>query len=295
MKKIDLTGKRFGRLTVIEEAPTRVSPQGVKQVYWKCKCDCGTITEVHGNLLRRGTTISCGCYHREQQKKNAILKPKDMLGQRIGHLLVIEYAGSKHNLAMWKCLCDCGKTVIVPGAYLRAGHTNSCGANVHRKKHGGVNEKLYGVYRAMLQRCYNANNSQYDDYGGRGITVCDEWKDSYISFRDWAFTNGYREEVLPNGLNKWTIDRINVNGNYEPNNCRWITCQEQQFNKRDNVYITYNGETKTAKEFSIQYNISPDVLWQRLKHGWEVNEAIETPVKKRTCKIKETTAGGEAK
>lgn len=281
MRKIDLTGKSFGRLLVLEQAPTRVSPKGTKMVYWRCRCSCGNLVEISGGLLRSGNTVSCGCYHKEQQKRNKILQPKDMLGKKIGQLLVVEYAGSKNNFAMWKCQCDCGNPVIVSGADLRNGKRVHCSSKIHKKKHGGYGDRLYSVFRAIQQRCYNSKCRQYNDYGGRGITMCQEWRSDYAAFRDWALATGYIEEVLPNGMNKWTIDRINVNGNYEPSNCRWITCQEQQFNKRDNVVLTYNGETKTAKEFSEQYNISPAVLWQRIKKGWSAKAAIETPVRKR--------------
>lgn len=283
MKKIDLTGKIFGRLTVLEQAPTRISPGGAKMVYWRCKCICGNITEVNGNLLRRGETTSCGCYHREQQKKSPILQAKDMSGKVFGHLTVLQRVSSDDKKrARWLCQCDCGRTVIAVGAMLRCGHIRSCNANIHRQKYGGTYKKLYKLYSAMSQRCFNPNNSQFKDYGGRGITMCEEWRNNYNAFRKWALLSGYREETLPNGLNKWTIDRINVNGNYEPGNCRWITCQEQQLNKRDNVVITYKGETKTATEFAKQYNIPAHNLWYRLKHGWSVEAAIETPVKKRS-------------
>lgn len=279
MRKIDLTGQKFGRLTVLEEAEPYISPKGVKMIRYKCLCDCGNTAVVSGNLLKRGHTTSCGCYHREQQRKNTILQPKDISGQKFGTLTAIKIVGSdSKNKALWECVCDCGAVVVKSGAGLRNGNIKSCGdRSKHAIKHGGYKDRLFKVYAAIKQRCCNPNYFQYKDYGGRGITVCQAWLNDYRAFRDWAYANGYAEEILPNGLNKWTIERIDVNGNYEPENCTFITTQEQQFNKRDNVVLNYKGETKTATEWANQLNISPHIIWNRLKSGWSVEETLETP------------------
>jgi hypothetical protein len=109
--------------------------------------------------------------------------------------------------------------------------------------------------------------------------MCDEWLNNFSSFYDWAMSNGYKEEILPNRKNKWTIDRIDVNGNYEPNNCRWTTIQEQAKNKRTNIYLTYNGETLTQNEWAKKLDIYAGAIQWRLKKGWSVEEALSTPVK----------------
>ena len=283
MRKIDLTGQKFGRLTVLAEAEPYISPKGVKLIRYKCLCDCGNTTVVSGNLLKRGHTTSCGCFHKEQQKNQIILTPKDITGQRFGTLTAIRYVGSNDkNLALWECRCDCGATIIAVGARLRSGHTKSCGdRSKHAYKHGACcnenRERLFKVYTDIKQRCTNPNNHGYKDYGGRGITVCQSWLNDYCAFRDWAYANGYKEEVLPNGVNIWTIERIDVNGNYCPENCTWITTQEQQFNKRDNVILTYNGETMTATEWAQKLKISPHIIWTRLKSGWSIEETLNTP------------------
>ena len=181
-------------------------------------------------------------------------------GTRFGKLTVIGRAPdwvspnnpkAKHKL-MYYCKCDCGNTTIVMATHLASGHTISCGCvnrAIHRQRmidmhfvHGFANHPLYSIYDNMISRCYNSKNSQYYTYGARGITVCKEWYDpenprsleTFREFYNWSIINGYKE-----GL---TLDRINVNGNYEPSNCRWTNLQTQANNKRDTRYIEYDGE-----------------------------------------------------
>lgn len=150
-------------------------------------------------------------------------------------------------------------------------------------KHGGYGTRLYEIWRSLKKRCLNPKTEQYSNYGGRGITVCDEWRDSFQAFYDWAMANGYRDDL--------TLDRIDGNGNYEPSNCRWATWKEQQNNRRNNHFITYNGETKTLKQWSEQVGIDWDILYSRLKKGWSVEKALTTKARQR----KYVTYNGEAK
>lgn len=154
--------------------------------------------------------------------------PNDYTGMRFGQWTVVERAGARNRHALWSCMCDCGRRTIVDGNSLRKGASMSCGC---RKgiTHGKRNTRLYAVWASMKARCFCKTNSDYKHYGARGITVCNEWKNDFQSFYDWAMANGY-DENAPCG--QFTIDRIDNDGNYEPTNCRWITIQDQQKNKR---------------------------------------------------------------
>jgi hypothetical protein len=177
-------------------------------------------------------------------RKVVIMKTAiDLTGERFGRLVVLERVeNSKHNAAQWLCQCDCGKRIIANSNNLRTLHTSSCGCKraettsrflkKYNTKHGGCNERLYAVWQGIISRVTRPGNKRYTDYGGRGIKICDEWKD-YSVFRDWAYSNGYNENAL---YGKCTIDRIDVNGNYEPSNCRWVDLKTQANNKRGTDY-----------------------------------------------------------
>ena len=167
------------------------------------------------------------------------MRKLDLTGQRFGRLTAVSCTGIKQNgNYMWNCKCDCGKDVVVKADHLRRGDTQSCGCiNAGRqkgipRKHGcacnGNKERLYGVWSAMKNRCENPNHMHYKNYGGRGIKICPEWHD-FITFRNWAVSTGY-DENAPKG--QCTIDRIDVNGNYYPDNCRWVDMKTQNGNRR---------------------------------------------------------------
>lgn len=207
---------------------------------------------------------------------------KDLSGQRFGRLVVVRDSGrrTKHRNVIFECLCDCGNATLVSGGSLTSGKVKSCGCyrvDVAKEfrhdptTHGHSDERLYTVWTSMKQRCYCPSAVRFEHYGARGIVVCDEWLNDYESFRKWALDSGY-DETKPKG--ECTLDRIDVNGNYEPLNCRFVSSQEQNLNKTNNIQITYNGLTQTASEWAAILGISASTIRSRFHAGWTPNEIL---------------------
>lgn len=199
-KKIkDLTGKKFGMLTVIGLQDT-----DSRKTYWVCQCDCGNIKAVRSDSLQSGAIRSCGCMKKAQEKINL----------------------TKH----------------------------------HSHKMSGT--RIYHIWRGMKDRCYNVHSPSYYRWGGRGITICDEWKDNFSAFYSWAMENGYSENL--------TIDRIDNNGNYEPSNCRWATIEEQSRNRQSNVVIQIGNSKRTLKEWREIFELEYGTILERYhNNGFE--------------------------
>lgn len=242
-QRLDLTGQRFGRLVVMD-INTEMPPKR-STTYWNCMCDCGNTTIATTAHLRAGSKKSCGC-----------LKINDLTGRRFGRLFVekasdepyITKSGKRYRNTIYVCRCDCGKAVKCLGENLLKGATTSCGcyqretASARFSTHGSRQTRLYSIWANMKSRCLNPNNKSFGAYGGRDITICDEWIESFAAFQDWATKNGYAEEL--------TIDRIDVNKGYEPDNCRWVTSDVQSNNQRKNIRVEICGETRTLKQWT---------------------------------------------
>lgn len=270
-KFIDLTGKKFGKLTVLKRSNFSVPRRGV---YWNCICECGNVVDVESQHLRSGKKKSCGCWYKER-----------LVGKRFGRLTVLEFAGSdnkdKDAQFVWKCACDCGNIVCVKTGNLMSGNTLSCGC-YHKDiitKHNISKTKLYRAYYSMLERCNNPNSNVYKYYGGRDIKVCDEWsgKNGVFSFYKWSMKNGWSD-----GL---SLDRIDVNGDYEPSNCRWTSTYIQMNNTRRNRYVEIDGDIHTITEWSRISHVNPKTISQRLDHGWSNYDAVMKPPIKHKKKV----------
>jgi hypothetical protein len=201
----------------------------------------------------------------------------DLKGVRFAYLVVTERAGAdKHGHVMWLCQCDCGKQKVVKGHKLLSGDYKSCGCMHHKYGHGQSDSRLYHIWRTMKARCVDTNSHKYHAYGGRGITICDEWLNSFESFYDWAMANGYREDL--------SIDRIDNDDNYDPSNCRWASAKEQANNTRANRNIEYNGESHTLAEWADIKGLTKSALHHRLSRGWSISDALSTPMLNRTVR-----------
>lgn len=208
----------------------------------------------------------------------------DLTGKKYNYLTIIKFSHYKSNYRYWLCRCDCGVEKSIREDLIVKNKTISCGCyNIIKikktnTKHGLWSHRLHNVWSSIKTRCYNKKSHAYKNYGGRGITMCDEWKNNFKSFYDWAMSNGYQDNL--------TIDRINNNGNYEPLNCRWVDMKTQSNNKRNNKMITYKNETLSVSEMARKYDITVDRLSKRLYAGWSVQKAIETPVNKNKIRNK---------
>jgi len=205
----------------------------------------------------------------------------DLTGQVFGRLTVISRAeNSKNGGARWNCVCECSGECVVAANNLKNKHTQSCACyqkaqtSKASKTHGDSGTRLYEIYNGIKKRCYNPNTKRFADWGGRGIIMCDEWLNSFEAFKDWALVNGYNDTL--------SIDRIDNNGNYEPNNCNWSSPVEQNNNKRTNIYIELFGTTHTVTEWCRQFGFNHKKIRTRLRNGWHKYEAFEIVQRHKT-------------
>lgn len=204
------------------------------------------------------------------------MKLIDLVGKRYGRLLVVKRADSLNGKTRWHCVCDCGKECIVYGSALKSGNTTSCGCyktENAKKLYSGVRQndlRLYFIWNAIKQRCYNPNSISYHNYGGRGIKMDEEWANNYESFYRWAMRSGYRKD--------YQIDRIDNNGDYCESNCRFVDKETQANNKRNVKLYTISGVTKSLPQWCREYNQEYSTVRQRVYVlGWAIEKALSTP------------------
>lgn len=280
--RVYLNGQRFGKLKVISLCEEK-SSNGI--LVWKCQCDCGNIKYVRGINLKSGGVSSCGCIRKEKPSHNF----KDLTEMKFGRLTVIEKKTNTNHGVMWLCKCDCGTEKIICGKDLKSGSTKSCGClasqirknispNFHPKVEmigvsGMSRTRIYREYRSMISRC-SPNYHYREVYYDKGISVCSEWIDKKMGFKnflEWAMENGYSDNL--------TLDRRNNDDGYSPYNCRWVTMKEQQNNRSDNVIVEYMGERKTLKQWCEYLGLNYGMVKARRRNGWEIPRLFEPPHK----------------
>lgn len=202
------------------------------------------------------------------------MKLIDLTGKKFGRLTVLSRADVNYNRTKWNCLCECGTEKIILGCHLKTGKTISCGCSSRDRigklnlTHGMSKSRIYNVWANIKTRCYNNRCKSYKNYGGRGITMCDEWNLDFDKFYNWAMKNGYDDKL--------SIDRIDVNGNYQPDNCRWATHKEQSNNTRRTIKVKYNNTLYSMKELSEMFNIKYWTMYRALeKNNYEIDSTLK--------------------
>lgn len=204
---------------------------------------------------------------------------EDITGQKFGRLTAIRFVEKRGQYYYWLFKCDCENERTIEKNNVKSGKQKSCGCLLKEngkklgdknKTHGGSNSIEFSSWCSMLNRCYNVNYKFYKDYGGRGITVCDRWKNSFENFL---------EDMRERQTTKYSIERIDNTGNYTPENCKWGTKLEQANNRRNNTLIIYKGKSKTLAEWCLNFNLNYEAVRSRIKYKkWDINKALETPI-----------------
>lgn len=281
-KMVDLTGRQFDKLKVIGIYDRK---NGV--IRWKCQCECGNIIPVFKNTLLRdnGSIKSCGCVYVNELKKE-IDRRKDHL-----EIIGVKQYGRKGRVVV---RCDCGAIKEMTLSRFNNPSMHSCGcigvpkgSDSPNFQHGMSRTRIYGVYRDMYNRCYNKDDISYPNYGAKGITICPEWLgDCGINnFSEWAYANGYDENAE---RGKCTVDRIETDKGYSPDNCRLVSMQTQNNNKGNNRYFEIDGITKTLSEWCKEYgNLCVQSVWTRVKNGMDIKTALTKPMQKKKSEMTE--------
>lgn len=257
----DYTGLKFNKLTFISKAG--FSNGKSHTPLWLCRCDCGKEKIVAATDVVNNRTKSCGCNRGIDITDKSIAD--GIVGKKYNNLTIIgvSLAKSSRNRPMLVCKCDCGVIKPIIASRVINGHTKSCGCitavrvSESKTTHGMSNSSAYNTWHGLIQRCYNENNKDYPSYGGRGIMVCDRWKNSFETFL----------ADMGNPPKGTTIDRINNSGNYEPNNCHWATAKIQCNNRRNNTIVSFRGEQYNLCQLATQLNVSRYKLSYWITHN----------------------------
>ena len=253
----DISGKTFNYWTVVSYAGHNHHGQNM----WNVICRCGNKKTIRADFLTSGKHKSCGCKPRG---------PKiDLIGQKFGDLTVIGLGDKADTTYLWDCQCECGKIITTRGDRLKEGMPTSCGCKPRENKskiHGKHLHPMYSTWCGMHSRCYNIKQKTYENYGGRGIRVCERWHD----------VDNFINDMGPKPSPNHKIERIDNDGDYCPENCKWATDQEQANNTRKNRFIEYQGQIKSVSEWSRIVNIDSKTISYRILHGWTPEQTLET-------------------
>lgn len=256
LRKPNEIGRIYGVLKVKKESGR--TRRG--DVQYSCECKCGEEIIVEGYRLRNGSITSCGC-----RNENAL--DRIPVGTVLNELTVGKYK-IINGRGFYECRCECGRTKLIRVDTLKnASSCGDCKKSEASKTHGMSNTRLYVIYGKMKSRTSNENDDSYKYYGGRGINLCQEWADNPISFIDWALKNGYQDDL--------SIDRIDFNGDYEPSNCRWVSYDVQANNRRSNIFLTYDGMTKTASQWANYFGVDRQNALYHLRKGRSFEESFK--------------------
>lgn len=266
MRTASHEGEVFGRLTIL-----RKDTLNEKSGKWICRCTCGVEKSIWYSNLIRGMSKSCGCLQKEEQSNRQGI---DRTGLKSGRLTAIKRNGFKGEQLAWLCKCDCGNTVTISGYEFGSGGTLSCGCLQKERTaeslrtHGMSSSREYRSWLAMRQRCTNDKRDNWMHYGGKGITICQEWMDSFENFYS---------SMGPIPSDRHSIERNDTTGNYEPGNCRWATPTEQMRNTTKTKKLSWDGKIVSIAELSEITGIPYTLLQGRLASGWSVDDAVNRP------------------
>lgn len=259
-------GQKFGRLTLVSSYVNNKNRSS-----WRCVCECGKKVFVKDGSINNGHVRSCGCLRRECNRRYKPFEPKQTVAR-----LTLLFKFRKNGILFWRSLCECGTRTTASDGNIRSGNVKSCGcllretAAARHTTHGESKKTPeWLAWKNMIDRCENPDHQAFKNYGMRGITVCRAWRRSYVAFL---------KDVGRRPSKGHTLNRIENNKGYCPSNVNWATWGEQGRNRRNNVFVTINGISKTVSEWSRVSKINVGTLWVRLKKGWDPKEAINKPV-----------------
>lgn len=261
---LDLAGQKFGRLSVVRVA------HKVGGVHWHCTCDCGNVKVARGADIKRGKVKSCGCLKSEFCSVVGASRALDLTGVRFGKLVAVKPTGLRRDRSIeWECACDCGAVSKVAAAKLRDGATKSCGClrTETHTTHGMSKSPEFAVWYAMKERCSNQLNNRWATHGARGIRVCDRWVNSFENFYS---------DMGPRPESNLSLERVDNDGDYTPENCVWATDREQAENRRTTIRIEIDGRSQSLKAWCRELSVPYLRTWKRIyRSGWTLERALQ--------------------